>query len=64
MDPMDPLDKRVYYRTNNYPMAIKTSYYEYELWELLFVGAAIKWTRISTVKHVYIYKCSDKTSIV
>ena len=22
MDPMDPLDKRVYYQTNNYPMDI------------------------------------------
>ena len=30
MDPMDPSDKRVYYRTNNYPWTFKASYYKYE----------------------------------
>ena len=73
MDPMDPSDKRVYYRTNNYPMDIKTSYFKNELKIVLckrsykvnphlsiltFISVAIKLYSITDVyKNIGRYKC-------
>ena len=45
-------------------MAIKTSYYEYEIVRIVICRRSYKVNPHIYSKHVYIYKCSDKTCIL